>query len=72
MVKARVIETDVGIQGEVNVRAHDRMMRRMRGKGCLETGLILSSTNAAHVIQEIRSILSESNEQKTESGSERK
>ncbi len=43
MVKPRVIETTEGIQGEFDVEMYDRMMRRMRNKGWLETGLILKA-----------------------------
>lgn len=43
MVKPRVVETDQGIQGEFNVETYDRMMRRMRDKGWLETHLILNA-----------------------------
>jgi ubiquinone/menaquinone biosynthesis C-methylase UbiE len=41
MVKPRKIETGEGIQGELDVRHYDRMMRRMRDKGWLETREIL-------------------------------
>jgi ubiquinone/menaquinone biosynthesis C-methylase UbiE len=43
MVNPRVIETAEGIQGEPEVRHYDAMMRRMRDKGWLETGLILGA-----------------------------
>jgi len=43
MVKPRVIETIEGIQGEFNVETYDKMMRRMRDKGWLETSLVLKS-----------------------------
>jgi ubiquinone/menaquinone biosynthesis C-methylase UbiE len=41
MVRSRVVETSEGIQGEFNTQTYDRMMRRMRDKGWLETNLIL-------------------------------
>jgi len=41
MVGSRVVETSEGIQGEFNTQTYDRMMRRMRDKGWLETNLIL-------------------------------
>jgi hypothetical protein len=43
MVKPRTIETTEGIQGEFDVEMYDRMMRRMRDRGWLETKLILKA-----------------------------
>lgn len=43
MGKARVKETDQGIQGESNVEIYDRMLRRLRDKGWLDTKQILQS-----------------------------
>ena len=43
MVKPRVVETEQGIQGEFTVEVYDRMMRRLRDKGWLETKLILNA-----------------------------
>ena len=43
MVKPRVVETTEGIQGEFDVEMYDRMMRRMRDRGWLETRLILAA-----------------------------
>lgn len=43
MVKPRVIETTEGIQDEFDVIAYDRMMRRMRDRGWIETKEILTS-----------------------------
>jgi len=43
VVKQRVIETGEGIQGEFDVEIYNRMMRRMRDKGWLETDLILKA-----------------------------
>jgi hypothetical protein len=37
MPKPRVIETDGGIQGEFNVNVYDKMHRRLRDKGWIET-----------------------------------
>ncbi|OGP62780.1 MAG: methyltransferase type 11 [Deltaproteobacteria bacterium RBG_13_49_15] len=37
MIKPRVVETGEGIQDDFDVRIYDRMMRRMRDKGWLET-----------------------------------
>ena len=43
MTKARVPETDSGIQGEFNVQIYDQMMRRLRDRGWIETDAILAS-----------------------------
>ncbi len=43
MVKPRIVETDEGIQGEFNVQIYDKMMRKMRDRGWLETKLILNA-----------------------------
>ncbi len=43
MVKPRIVETDQGIQGDLNVRIYDQMQRRFRDKGWLETRAIVSS-----------------------------
>jgi len=43
MAKPRVIETDQGIQEELTVEAYDKMMRRLRDKGWMETKSILNS-----------------------------
>jgi ubiquinone/menaquinone biosynthesis C-methylase UbiE len=43
VVKPRVIETTEGIQGEFDVVAYDRMMRRMRDRGWIETSEILKA-----------------------------
>lgn len=37
MIKPRVVETGKGIQGDFDAGIYDRMMRRMRDKGWLET-----------------------------------
>lgn len=41
MTKKRITETDHGITGEFDTRAYDKMMRRMRDRGWLETGFII-------------------------------
>jgi ubiquinone/menaquinone biosynthesis C-methylase UbiE len=41
LAKRRIIETDQGITGEFNTCAYDEMMRRMRDRGWMETGLII-------------------------------
>ena len=41
MVRPRVLETDSGITGAFDTQLYDRMMRRLRDKGWLETKLIL-------------------------------
>jgi len=43
MIKPRMVETGKGIQGELDVRHYDRMMRRMRDKGWLQTREILKT-----------------------------
>jgi len=43
MVKPRVVETREGIQDDFDVTIYDRMMRRMRDKGWLQTGEILKA-----------------------------
>ena len=43
MVKPRIPETDHGITGEFNTEIYDRMMRRMRDRGWLETQEILGA-----------------------------
>lgn len=43
MIKTRVVETGEGIQGDFDVRIYDRMMRRMRDKGWLETKEIVKA-----------------------------
>ena len=43
MVKARVPETDQGIQGDFEPRIYDQMQRRFRDKGWMETKAVISS-----------------------------
>lgn len=43
MVRERVVETDSGIQGELNVRAYDEMQRFLRDRGWIETNAIIRS-----------------------------
>ena len=43
MTKPRVVETGEGIQGDFDVGIYDRMMRRMRDKGWLETKEIVKT-----------------------------
>jgi len=43
MTKARLIETDQGIQGDFNVNIYDQMQRRLRDKGWIETKDIIKS-----------------------------
>lgn len=42
-MRARVPETDHGIQGEFNVEIYDQMMRRLRDRGWMETEAIVAS-----------------------------
>jgi len=41
-IKPRVIETDEGIQGDFNVTIYDKMQRRLRDKGWIETNRIIA------------------------------
>jgi ubiquinone/menaquinone biosynthesis C-methylase UbiE len=43
MVKERIVETDSGIQGELDVEIYDEFLRIMRDRGWLETNLIIST-----------------------------
>ena len=43
MVRQRVVETHDGIQGEFTVQAYDRLQRKMRDKGWIETKDIIKS-----------------------------
>jgi hypothetical protein len=53
MVRPRVIETTEGIQGEFDVIAYDRMMRRLRDRGWIETREILEGGITTGVALEI-------------------
>jgi len=41
LTKKRITETDSGITGEFTTQSYDKMMRRLRNLGWLETGLII-------------------------------
>lgn len=43
MPKARIVETDSGIQGEFNVTMYDTMQRKLRDRGWIETNDIIKS-----------------------------
>jgi len=43
MPRPRVEDTDSGIQGEFNVAIYDKMQRRLRDKGWIETKDIIKS-----------------------------
>ncbi len=43
MVKERVVETDSGIQDELDVETYDNFLRKMRDRGWLETNLIIAT-----------------------------
>ena len=43
MPKARIVETDSGIQGEFNVAIYDIMQRKLRDRGWIETNDIIKS-----------------------------
>jgi ubiquinone/menaquinone biosynthesis C-methylase UbiE len=53
MTRARVPETEVGIQGGVTVETYDRMQRRLRDKGWIETGDIIKSGLSSGLALEI-------------------
>lgn len=42
-IKPRVIETNEGIQGELSVEVYDKMMRRLRDRGWIETDQVVRS-----------------------------
>ena len=41
-IRPRIIETDEGIQGDFNVTTYDKMQRRLRDKGWIETNRIVA------------------------------
>ena len=43
MVKPRISETDEGIQDELEVQVYDKMQRRFRDKGWMETNAIIKT-----------------------------
>lgn len=52
MTKARVPETDSGIQGEVTVAQYDQMQRHLRDKGWIETKTILDAgITTGHILE---------------------
>ena len=52
MIKPRRPETDVGIQGTSTVELYDKMQRRLRDKGWLETSAIIKSGMVSgHVLE---------------------
>jgi len=53
MTRARILETDVGIHGDVAVDMYDQMQRRLRDKGWLATGAIISSGLSSGIALEI-------------------
>ena len=53
MVKPRISETDGGITGELETRAYDKMMRRMRDKGWLETKSIMQAEISLGIVLEV-------------------
>ncbi len=57
MVRPRIIEIDRGIQGDFKVQIYDGMMRRLRDKGWMETDPIITSMNAAYTVEEMQSVL---------------
>jgi hypothetical protein len=57
MVTAGVTAIDRGIQGDFNVQIDDVMMRRSSDGGWMETDPIITSMNAAYAVEEMQSIL---------------
>jgi len=53
MTRARVPETDVGIQGGITVDMYDQMQRRLRDKGWIETNDIIKSGLSSGLALEI-------------------
>ena len=53
MVKPRAIETTEGIQGEFDVIVYDRMLRRLRDRGWIETAELLKAGITGGVALEI-------------------
>ncbi len=53
MVKPRISETDGGITGELETQAYDKMMRRMRDKGWLETKSIMQAGISSGIVLEV-------------------
>ena len=53
MVKPRISETDGGITGELETQAYDKMMRRMRDKGWLETKSIIQAEISLGIMLEV-------------------
>ena len=53
MVKPRISETDSGITGELETQAYDKMMRRMRDKGWLETKSIMQAGISSGIAFEV-------------------
>ena len=53
MVKPRISETDSGITGELETQAYDKMMRRMRDKGWLETKSIMQAEISLGIVLEV-------------------
>ncbi len=41
MTKKRILETDSGITGEATTLSYDKMMRRLRDRGWMETGILI-------------------------------
>jgi len=53
MTKSRIIETDYGIQGEFDVQSYDKMQRRLRDKGWIETKEIIKSGITSGFVLEV-------------------
>jgi ubiquinone/menaquinone biosynthesis C-methylase UbiE len=53
MTKARIIETESGITGELDTQLYDIMMRNMRDRGWIETNLVLKEGISSGLALEI-------------------
>ena len=53
MTRERVVETSQGIQGEFTVEIYDRMQRRFRDKGWIETKAVIQSGIATGTVLEV-------------------
>ena len=49
MARARVPETDQGIQGQLSVEIYDQMQRRLRDKGWIETQDVIKAGMVASI-----------------------
>ena len=53
MLKERIPETKIGIQGEINVQIYDTMQRRLRDKGWMSTDQIIETGINSGIVLEV-------------------